>query len=716
MRGAMKALVFGACIGLAGAAAAQDVQTASLVADDLRFNPNAETLVASGNVEVLQDGVRLRASAISYDGARDRLTVTGPLYLLDGDEIVIVADFAELSGDMQDGILAQARVVFSQQLQVASNELRRTDGRYSQFYKTVASSCRICADNPTPLWEIRAQRITHDAQERQLYFDSASFRVLDVPVFYWPYLRLPDPTVERASGFLLPELHSNGDIGVGLKVPYFFTLGDHADLTLTPWFTTNGSKTLEARYRQKFTFGEIEINGALTDDNLTSTESQRGYIFVDGTFALPRGFTFEFDVEAVTDPGYLLQYDYSDKDRLDSAFNVFRARRDEYIGAELVHYKSLRAGENNRTLPTLVGDAIYKRRFTPRWPGGIASVQLEASGLYRRADVPVSLAEQARDVARLSAVADWRRDWLVGNGMVLAAATQLRADWYQVRQDGGLTFNDTTEVTPYAMAEWRWPMLRRTAGATHLLEPVVQLVWAKSGGDRDVANEDSLLVEFDEANLFSFSRFPGVDQQEFGRRANIGLTYTREDHDGWSLGLTVGRILRDRNNAQFSVSTGLQGKSSDWLLAAHLEVGEEFDLINRALFDDQFSLSRNEMRMSWHTDTFQLASTFAWLEADVAEGRPLDTSEFAIDGAYRLSRHWTLSSNLRYDFVDDRTTRTGIGASYQNECAKVDLSLSRRFTSSTNVTPTTEFNLSVQLAGFGARGIGGESFARMCNG
>ncbi len=714
----MRALLIGILLLVLPAVAAAQVKTASLVADNVAFDPQARQLVASGNVEVLQDGIRLRASSIQYDGAKDRLTVTGPLYLIDGQDVVIVADFAELSGDLQDGILAQARVVFAQQLQVAANEVRRSDGRYTQFYKTVASSCNICADNPTPLWEIRAQRITHDAEERQLYFDNASFRVLDIPVFYWPYLRLPDPTVKRATGFLLPEINSDGDLGIGIKLPYFIALGDHADLTLTPWLTDRGSRTLEARYRQKLSFGEFEINGAITDDNLTTTENIRGYVFADGTFALPRGFTLEFDVEAVTDNGYLLQYGFSDKDRLDSAIDVFRARRDEYIGVELVHYKSLRDGDNNRTLPTLVGDAIYKRRFTPRWPGGIASLQLEASGHYRRADFDVTNTGLSRDVARLSAVADWRRDWVMTNGMIFAAATEVRADWYQVRQDARLAFDDTTEITHYSMAEWRWPMLRQSAGATHLMEPVVQLVFAKDANRNltDVANEDSLLVEFDEANLFSFSRFPGVDGQEGGRRMNVGVTYTREDHDGWALGLTVGRVIRERDLNQFSVSTGLQGKSSDWLVAAQLKVGENFDVINRAVFDDGFSLSRNEMRLNWTGDKFRLGSTYAWLEADGAEGRPIDTSEFAVDGAYRVSRHWTLSSNLRYDFVDDRTTRAGFGASYQNECAKVDLSLSRRFTSSTNVTPTTDFNLSVQLAGFGARGIGGESFARKCSG
>lgn len=711
----MRALALCLILLIAPCMVVAQTQTASLVADNVTFDPQAQQLQASGNVEVLQDGVILRASSIRYDGQADRLIVTGPLYLVDGEDVVVIADFAELTGDFRDGVLAQARVVFSEQLQLAANEVRRSDGRYTQLYKSVASSCEICEDNPTPLWEIRAQRITHDSEERQLHFDNASFRVLDVPVFYWPYLRLPDPTVRRASGFLLPVFTSNDDFGFGIKTPYFFTLGDHADLTLTPWLTTGGSRTLELRYRQKLRNGEFEINGAVTEDNLTTTEDIRSYVFADGSFVLPRGFSLEWDIEAVTDDGYLLQYDFSDKDRLDSAINIFRASRDEYAGLEFVLYRSLRDGDDNTTLPVLVGDAVYTRRFTPGLVGGIASVSLEANGHFRRADEDPTDTGLARDVGRLSAVADWRRDWVTGNGMIFAVAGELRADLYQVEQDARPVFGDTTEVTPYASAEWRWPMLRRTAGATHLLEPVVQLVWADEN-TRNVDNEDSLLVEFDEANLFTFSRFPGVDAQEDGRRANVGVTYTREDADGWSLGLTVGRVLRDSDVNAFSVSTGLDQTSSDWLIAAQVKVGDSFNLINRTLIDDDLSVSRNEMRLDWNEDLFELGSSFAWLEADAAEGRPIATAEFAIDGAYRVSRHWTLSSNLRYDFVEDRTTRAGIGASYQNECAKLDLSLSRRFTTSTNVTPTTDFNLSFQLAGFGASGIGGESFARQCGG
>lgn len=693
-------------------ALAQDGR-ATLVADSIGFESGNQILAANGNVEITQDGVSLRAQEIRYDGLNDRLSITGPLYLTDADGTIIAAEFAELSGDLQAGVLKSARLVFAEQLQLAAVEIRRSEGRYTQFYKTVASSCHICAENPTPLWEIRARSVTHDAVERQLYFDEASFRVAGVPVFYSPYLRLPDPSVERATGFLIPELHSNGDLGVGIRVPYFFAIDDHRDLTLTPWVTTRGARTIVGRYRQKFRFAEIELNGAVTDDNLTDRDL-RSYLFAEGTFDLARGYKGKFDVELVSDPGYLLFYGFSDKDRLDSAISVERARRDKFVGAELIHYKSLRAGDDNRSLPTIVGDAVLIQRYDVPRIGGLATVSFEASGLFRRNDFDPTETGLARDVARLSAVGNWRRDWVLRNGMVIAAETELRTDLYSVRQETRLQFDDTFEVTPYGALEWRWPMIARQGAVSHLLEPVAQLVWAKDSG-RDVVNEDSLLVEFDEANLFRFSRFPGVDAQEQGRRLNLGFTYTRDDPEGWSLGLTVGRVIRESDLGQFSQSSGLQGTSSDWLVAAQFKMGEHLNLINRSIFDDGLSLARNEMRLDWHTDDYNLTSTFVWLESDITEGRPVNTSELSLDGDYRIDQHWTVFSDLRYDFVNDRTTRAGVGVRWENECAKVDLSVSRRFTSSTNVDPTTDLNLSVQLAGFGARPQG-KAFTRSCNG
>ena len=174
-------------------------------------------------------------------------------------------------------MLTSARLVLQQQLQLAAAEIQRVDGRYTAMQRVVASSCKICAGSSTPLWEIRARRVVHDQAKQQLYFDHAQFRLGGVPVMYIPRLRMPDPSLKRASGFLLPSLKNNSNFGTGLMLPYFIKIGDSRDLTVTPFFTTGGIRTVNLRYRQAFATGGIEISGGMSRDRLLPGET-RGYV------------------------------------------------------------------------------------------------------------------------------------------------------------------------------------------------------------------------------------------------------------------------------------------------------------------------------------------------------------------------------------------------------------------------------------------------------
>jgi LPS-assembly protein len=51
--------------------------------------------------------------------------------------------------------------------------------------------------------------------------------------------------------------------------------------------------------------------------------------------------------------------------------------------------------------------------------------------------------------------------------------------------------------------------------------------------------------------------------------------------------------------------------------------------------------------------------------------------------------------------VTKSTAKAALDLNFQNECLLVDLSVSRRYTSSTSVKPSTDFGLSVELLGFG---------------
>ncbi len=120
------------------------------------------------------------------------MTITGPIRMVDASgNTVILADSAALDRDLRNGILNGARLVLARELQLAANRIARQEGRYTVLDRVVASSCQICATNPTPLWEIRARRVTHDSLTRQLYFEHAQFRAMGVPLAWLPALRSP---------------------------------------------------------------------------------------------------------------------------------------------------------------------------------------------------------------------------------------------------------------------------------------------------------------------------------------------------------------------------------------------------------------------------------------------------------------------------------------------------------------------------------------------
>lgn len=711
----MKRRFLSLALWLAGAVAAA-AQTdpapllATLVADSVRVEAD-RTLVAEGNVEVFYDGARLTAARVVYDQSGDVVRIDGPIRLIDSSGSVLIADSAELDADLTDGILRSARLVLEQQLQLAAAEISRDGGRYTRLRRVIASSCEVCADNPTPLWEIRASGVVHDQIERQLYFENAQVRIAGLPVFYSPRLRLPDPTLDRARGFLIPDIASSNQLGFGFKLPYFVPIGDSADLTLTPYIAP-GTRTLEGRFRQAFASGELSFDGAFTfDDDILDGET-RAYLFGTGAFDLPGDYTLSFQLQRVTDPSYLLDYDYSDLDRLTSSVFLRRINADELASVGLLSYESLREADilNEAALPRYVAVARKTQRVPVGSLGGDAWLTLDGRVIYRTSDEDGT----GLDDARVGAAGDWRRDWIGPAGLVLGARAGLALDAYSISDDDDFP-DSLTRATPAVAIGLRWPLERvEDGGARQLLEPVLQLAWSKSYGGTP-PNEDSTVIEFDEGNLFALSRYPGVDVYEEGLRANLGVTWTRSVPGGLAIGLTAGRVLRFSETDQFPQGTGLNDTRSDWLAALRLRMGDGLWLSSRSLLDDDLDFTRSETRLALVEDWGTLSTSYLWDVEVPEEDANQAISEWSLAASYEISRNWVGRVDWRYDFVNDEAARAGLGLLYRNECIGVDLSVSRRFTSTTTTTPKTSFDLRLTLNGFGT-GNDGREYRRSCTG
>lgn len=681
-------------------ARAQNVAT--LVADDVVLTAD-DRLIATGNVIAFFEGTRLRASEIIYDRTADRLIISGPIVVEDPAGDVLTADSGELDPRLENGILLGARVVLDQQLQLVANQMNRQDARYLQLYRSTASSCRVCGTR-APLWEIRAERVVHDTLERQLYFENATFRVRGVPLFWLPAIRLPDPTLNRATGFLIPRQRVTSQLGTGIKLPYFITLGDHADVTLTPYVSAE-TRTLEVDFRRAFVNGSLAVRGAVSDDTLQ--EDIRSYLFADGNFRLPAGYNLTFNIQTVSDKAYLLDYDYAGDDRLESGFAITRATDSSLNQLRFSYFQTLREVETNASLPPIIGEARREARFQPSFGGTIAygaSVDLA----YRTDDTD---GIAGRDVTRAGGRADWHRDWILPAGIVATAQTGLRGDFYSVDDDVSFPRADI-RIVPSGMVTLRWPFARHDAGAaSQLIEPAIALSWAETYGGTP-PNEDSTRTEFDPANLFNGNRFAGEDAVETGTQLAAGLTWTRLGQSGNASSLTVGRVFRDSAQPELTPSSGLDGTRSDWLVSGQYTTPDGFLIELRGLFDDALETTRTDGRVRWRNDWINVGATYIWQGRDPAENRFDTIAEWTLDAGFELSDTLEISSNARYNVAADLPVQAGLGVRWQNECVTIAVSASRRYTSSSSVDPTTTFELTGSLAGFSAGQSGGRPAAQ----
>src|SRR5690606_9746042 len=184
----------------------------------------------------------LRAGRVSYDtnlglaAADDRVEFTDP----DGN--VVYASHLELDADLKAGVAVDFATRFRNGASLmAATAVRRSES-VNELNYALFTPCPICTADGRPKQPsiaIQAEKVVQDEELRAVLYRNAVFRVGGVPVFYLPVFAHPDPTVERASGFLVPTPSYDEGRGFSLEVPYLQVVSPSEDWLISPQFNTD---------------------------------------------------------------------------------------------------------------------------------------------------------------------------------------------------------------------------------------------------------------------------------------------------------------------------------------------------------------------------------------------------------------------------------------------------------------------------------------------
>ena len=552
----------------------------------------------------------LQAGRIAYNLVDGTAAADDRVQFVDPEGNTVFASHLELDSDLRTGVAVDFATRFANGASLMAATAVRRSENVAELNRALFTPCPICdADGAPkqPSLSIQAEKVVQDEALRAVIYRNAVIRLGGAPIFYTPFFAHPDPTVERASGFLVPIPSYDEGRGLSVEVPYYLVVSPSQDWLISPQFNTRVAPLLNLQWRRRFVDGVVEARSGYTyersfgdfdldgDGDAESNvkfgdETSRSYLLAYGRFDPDGPWRWGFTAERTSDKTLFDRYDirdpyqdnglyYGDQRRLISQAYIERQTERSYLSVAAFTIQSLRVAQFDPVTPALnvfeADDALpivaplIDARWEPDGPvlGGRLRFKGSSAVLTRGAYVGgpvlrpplitlgVTAGLPGVDSRRVTGQLEWRRTLLSPAGVRWEPFVDVRGDAYVVQDLPpvlGLDEELLTRGRATAGVDVSFPLVQRFEGMDVVLEPMAQLsVSTRPDLDVRIPIEDSQTLELDESSLFRIDRFPGYDLYEGGGRLTLGGRATADWGEGRRASLFVGRSIRSDAELDF---------------------------------------------------------------------------------------------------------------------------------------------------------------------
>ncbi|MBB3881521.1 LPS-assembly protein LptD [Acetobacter oeni] len=709
--------------------------------DKVSYDDKAGVVTWTGNVQVWQGDRIMRADKMTYDRNTGIVAATGSVASSQPDGSVLFSHYAELTGNMRDGVMTHVNALLMDNAKLAANGMRRTGGKVNDLTRAVYTACEICAKHPTraPFWQFRAYNATQDLQHQQIEFRDVYWDILGIPAFYLPYFSITDPSAKRHSGFLIPGITPHDRyLGTYVTIPYYWVIDDQSDVTVQGLFSSKTGPQLSAQYRNRFNFGTLNILGGVayddyrhagyTNDFGDSVGAQndrgiQGYIFARGQASITKTWRGGFNIQIASSANYMRDYRVQGygSDTLNSNAYLEGFGTGSYSRVDGQFYQGLNQGViRNSDLPFVMPHYEYSFLSQPDILGGRLGLNTNDFYVYR--------SDGARD-QRGELQANWDRPFRTSWGQKYLITMRLDSMVYRAthlnQQPNYYNYAKTAvegQVVPTVAVKMNWPFLRQfmKGHGTQILEPIAQAIYAPNtgnGSSQNMPNEDSLNYEFTDSTLFALNRYQGTDRIDGGLRANVGM------HGNWTwnghvVDVLVGESFQEHIERDRLPYSGLNHHMSDVVARARVEPTQYFGFTARTRVnplngdidfgDALFNLSGPHFGVNGGY-VYEPVTPYYYYVNDYRNSAPpavyyQRTNE--ISGGLSTSwANWHASAFARRSLSRKEFVSVGANAGIQNDCFGLDVMYLKQYTTIGGQQRNSTVLFTLTLKSIGAFGL-----------
>jgi LPS-assembly protein len=686
---------------------------AKILTEDTKNN----ILIAEGDVEVRVGQRALRADRLVYDRDKQTMRAQGKVQIVAENGSVQFADEFEVDEDFRNGFATRFSARLGGNAVATASSAIRSEGTINSLEQVVG--CPICEGKEgTPTWELRARRAVQNQDTQMISYQDAVLVIKGVPILYIPYFAHPDPTSKRRSGLLVPDAGGSSRLGTFYEQPYYVALSPSQDLMVSPLFSTNVNPLIKLNYRKRFFSGYVEADGSFTYEqdfdskgNKFGDKTWRSHLYALGQFAINDDWKWGFGVETQTDDLYDQRYDIDGEDDRRGLFasqprqlltQLYATGQDEdfYVETALLSFQGLRSSDIDTEFPK-VAPSIFAEKVYDFGANGALAADFSAVGLFRDTVETLPNGSFALDTARATGSLDWNAQYITGPGVVVAPFALGRGDFYRINDGQGAGPENISRVLGVAGTQVSMPFVRRGKNLNMVVEPVAMVAYGSEGAnDPRIPDEDSLLFESDDTNLFKPNSVTNYDLWEGGLRTAVGLNTRAEFNNGMSLSGLIGRRWRAEADPAFSQLSNLAGKKSDYIASVKVDLGKNFRTGARARFNDNLDINRLDVEASG--SVWRVSGGARYFK--IADNTVGATDEgVLIDGSLKFTDHLSGILQQQRNITDARDIRLSIGLAYRDECSFFAISYERSGAIDRTLGPSDSIKFQFVLTGLGGR-------------
>ena len=226
-------------------------------------------IIGKGNVKIISGNEIIMSDLIIINEETDKITLPVNFSYKDNKNNYYFGSSGEFTKNFENGTINDVKILLNDGSRIVGKKALKT-GKTDLINKGVYSPCssKIQIKNfICPVWQVESEKLLHDREKLFLFQKHAKMRILNVPVYYLPYIVSPSPLrKKRKSGFLNPTINFSfldAQVGQTVSFPYYFAIAEDKELLLTPALNYGGgvdsSQRVVGVYDQLISGGSLNV-------------------------------------------------------------------------------------------------------------------------------------------------------------------------------------------------------------------------------------------------------------------------------------------------------------------------------------------------------------------------------------------------------------------------------------------------------------------------